>query len=47
LLKIIKLYSGATFGATLLAISWNIIKYKGNKKPILKGINEWEVEKKP
>jgi len=40
LLKIIKLYSGATFGATLLAISWNIIKYKGNKKPILKGIND-------
>ena len=39
--------SGATFGATLLEISWNILKYKGNKKPILKGINEWKVVKKP
>ena len=39
--------SGATFRATLLEISWNILKYKGNKKPILKEINEWEVVKKP
>ena len=39
--------SGATFGATLLEISWNILKYKGNKKHILKGINEWKVVKKP
>ena len=37
--------SGATFRATLLEISWNILKYKGNKKPILKEINEWEVVK--
>ena len=39
--------SGATFGATLLEISWNILKYKGNKKLILKEINEWGVVKKP
>ena len=39
--------SGATLGATLLEISCNILKYKGNKKPILKEINEWEVVKKP
>lgn len=39
--------SGATFRATLLEISRNKLKYKGNKKPILKGINEWEVVKKP
>lgn len=37
--------SGATFRATLLEISRNILKYKGNKKPILKGINEWAVVK--
>ena len=37
--------SGATFRATLLEISRNILKYKGNKSPILKGINEWEVVK--
>ena len=37
--------SGATFRATLLEISWNILKYKGNKSPILKEISEWEVVK--
>ena len=37
--------SGATFGATLLEISRNILKYKGNKSPILKEINEWAVVK--
>ena len=37
--------SGATFRATLLEISRNILKYKGNKSPILKEINEWEVVK--
>lgn len=37
--------SGATFRATMLEISWNILKYKGNKSPILKEINEWEVVK--
>ena len=30
--------SGATFRATLLEISRNKIKYKGNKIPIFKGI---------
>ena len=38
-------YSGATFRATLLDISWNILKHKGNKSPFLKGINEWAVVK--
>ena len=37
--------SGATFRATLLEISWNILKYKGNKSPFLKEINEWAVVK--
>jgi hypothetical protein len=37
--------SGATFRATLLEISWNKLKYKGNKSPILKEINEWAVVK--
>ena len=37
--------SGATFRATLLEISRNTLKYKGNKSPILKEINEWEVVK--
>lgn len=37
--------SGATFRATLLEISRNILKYKGNKSPILKENNEWEVVK--
>ena len=37
------LYSGATFRATLLEISWNKLKHKGNKSPILKEINEWVV----
>ena len=45
MLKIIKLCSGATFRATLLEISWNILKYKGNKKPILKGVNDLGVVK--
>ena len=29
--------SGATFRATLLEISWNKLKHKGNKSPIFKG----------
>ena len=33
--------SGATFKATLLEISRNKLKYKGNKSPFLKEINEW------
>ena len=37
--------SGATFRATLLEISRNILKHKGNKSPILKEINEWAVVK--
>ena len=37
--------SGATFRATLLEISRNKLKYKGNKIPFLKEINEWEVVK--
>lgn len=37
--------SGATFRATLLEISRNKLKYKGNKSPFLKEINEWEVVK--
>ena len=37
--------SGATCRATLLEISWNKLKYKGNKSPILKEINEWTVVK--
>ena len=37
--------SGATFRATLLEISWNKLKHKGNKSPILKEINEWTVVK--
>ena len=37
--------SRATFRATLLEISRNILKHKGNKSPILKEINEWEVVK--
>ena len=39
------LYSGATFRATLLEISRNKLKYKGNKIPFLKEINELEVVK--
>lgn len=38
-------YSGATFRATLLDISWNILKHKGNKSHFLKEINEWTVIK--
>ena len=38
--------SGATFRATLLEISWNKLKHKGNKSPIFKGINEWAVAKR-
>ena len=30
-------HSGATFRATLLEISWNKLKHKGNKSPIFKG----------
>ena len=37
--------SGATFRATLLEISWNKIKHKGNKTPFLKENNEWAVVK--
>ena len=37
--------SGATFRAALLEISWNKLKHKGNKSPILKEINEWVVVK--
>ena len=37
--------SGATFRATLLEISRNKLKYKGNKIPFLKEIKEWEVVK--
>lgn len=39
------LYSGATCRATLLEISWNKLKHKGNTKPILNEINEWAVVK--
>ena len=37
--------SGSTFRATLLEISRNKLKYKGNKSPFLKEINEGEVVK--
>ena len=37
--------SGAIFRATLLEISWNILKHKGNKSHFLKEINEWTVVK--
>ena len=41
-----KIYnSGATFRATLLEISWNKLKHKGYKSPILKEFNEWTVVK--
>lgn len=39
------LYFGAICRATLLEISWNNIKHKGNKSPFLKKINEWTVVK--
>ena len=37
--------SGATFRATLLEISRNKLKHKGNKSTFLKEINEWTVVK--
>lgn len=37
--------SGVTFRATLLVVSRNKLKYKGNKSLFLKEINEWTVVK--